>query len=167
MFKEKGRVRLSQAISSSFLYFSLFTPSLPVHLLRSLCSFHPFDRCATFVWKWGGFGSVYDYRVQNGPSQRERGRRQGHMKEKMKSDLIDPRICGRKGRGVEWKCGHSKTQEVNPPQVLCQCLRGVPGQPSGTADIMSPPHASVWSFLKRLYEWCRWQTYMTHRHNGH
>lgn len=29
--------------------FSLFIPSFPVHLLLSLCSFHPFDRWATFV----------------------------------------------------------------------------------------------------------------------
>lgn len=102
MVKEKGKVRLSQAISSrSFLYF-------PFSLLPFLCTssfLHaPFIPLidVLHLWKWRGFGSVYDYRIQNGPSQREGGRQQGHMKEKMKSDLIDPRICGRKkgGRGA-------------------------------------------------------------------
>lgn len=37
---------------------------------------------------------MYDYRIQNGRRQREGGRQQGHMKEKMKSDLVDPGICG-------------------------------------------------------------------------
>lgn len=102
MFKEKGRVRLSQALSSFLLFFIFLFSLLPFLCTSSIL-------CAPFIplidvlhlWKWGEFGSVYDYRIQNGPSQRERGRRQGHMKEKMKSDLIDPRICGRKGGGVE------------------------------------------------------------------
>lgn len=48
---------------------------------------------------------MYDYRIQSGQSQREGGRQQGHMKEKMKSDLVDPWICGRRkgGRGGKMK----------------------------------------------------------------
>ncbi len=48
---------------------------------------------------------MYDYRIQSGHSQRERGRQQGHMKEKMKRDLVDPWICGQRkgGRGGKMK----------------------------------------------------------------
>lgn len=49
---------------------------------------------------------VCDYRIQSKEARgREGERQQGHMKEKMKSDLVDPRICGwrRGGRGREIK----------------------------------------------------------------
>lgn len=47
-----------------------------------------------------------DYMIQNGVAKgREGGSQQGHMKEKMKSDLVDPWIYGQSkgGRGGKIK----------------------------------------------------------------
>lgn len=64
---------------------------------------------------------------------------------------------GKAGGAAKWKRGHSERQEVNPPQVLCQCCRGGARPAHWHSRQHVPPHASEWSPLKRLCEWWRWE----------
>jgi len=101
--KKKGKARLSQPFflvlfSLPFFTDPSFLPSIP---LFSPCSFHPFDRWATFVEMERIWKCVWWQDPEWG-RQREGGRQQGHLKEKMKSDLVDPWICGRRrGRKIK------------------------------------------------------------------
>lgn len=49
--------------------------------------------------------------------------------------------------------GTVRGRKLIPPRCCASVDRGVPDQPTGTADIKPPPHSSVWSPFKRLSEW--------------
>lgn len=92
--------------------------------------------------------------------QREGGGQQGHMKEKMKSDLVDPGIWGRKG-GQEGRQNESaataRGRKLIPPRCCASVGRGYRASPLAQRTACTPPRlatlASVWNFLKRLCEW--------------
>ncbi len=142
----------------SFSWFSFFTaPSLLPSLCTSSFLHAPFIPLidGLHLWKCRGFGSVYDYRIQRGAARGREDDSKDTWKKRWKVTLLTLGSVdgGRAGGAAKWKCGHSERQEVNPPQVLCQCWRGVPGQPTGTADIMSPSCLSVEPLKEAACEW--------------
>lgn len=142
--KREGQTKPSHFFSF-FSSFSLFSaPSLPasfpVHLLLSTCFFHPFDRWATFVemeriWKcvW-----LQDPEWAEPEGGRKTARTHERKDEKWPCRPLDLWTEERREGRQNESAGTVRGRKLIPPRCCASVVGGVPGQPTGTADNMSP-----------------------------
>lgn len=105
-------------------------------------------------WKWRGFGSVYDYWIQNREARGREGDGKGTWKKRWKVTLLTlGSVDGGTREGQQNKSASTvRGRKLIPPRCCASVGRGA-RLPHWRSGHPTPPHFSVWSPEKRLPEW--------------